>query len=40
VERELIRGLHKLPERLMLVLDIERAVEVQIPGATLKDRQL
>jgi purine-binding chemotaxis protein CheW len=28
MDRELIRGVHKLPQRLLLVLDIERAVEI------------
>jgi purine-binding chemotaxis protein CheW len=28
MDRELIRGVHKLPQRLLLVLDIERVVEI------------
>jgi len=30
---DVIRGVHKLPERLLLVLDTERAIEVSDPGS-------
>jgi purine-binding chemotaxis protein CheW len=36
--REMIRGVHKLPERLLLVLDTERAVKVDDPGATAEEK--
>ncbi len=32
IARELIRGVHKLPDRLLLVLDTERAVNVAEPA--------
>ena len=36
--REMIRGVHKLPERLLLVLDTERAVNVADPGPSAAER--
>ena len=36
VVRELIRGVHKLPERLLLVLDTERAVNIDSAPAAKK----
>jgi purine-binding chemotaxis protein CheW len=32
VAREMIRGVHKMPERLLLLLDTERVVDVAEPG--------
>jgi len=37
--REMIRGVHKLPERLLLVLDTERAVDGADPGLTAEERK-
>ncbi|MGA8314017.1 MAG: chemotaxis protein CheW [Terriglobales bacterium] len=37
--REMIRGVHKLPERLLLVLDTERAVDVADPAPVVEDRE-
>ncbi|MGA2423780.1 MAG: chemotaxis protein CheW [Terriglobales bacterium] len=37
--REMIRGVHKLPERLLLVLDTERAVDGSDPGLTAEERK-
>jgi purine-binding chemotaxis protein CheW len=36
--REMIRGVHKLPERLLLVLDTERAVNVGDPSVAAEGR--
>jgi purine-binding chemotaxis protein CheW len=36
---DLVRGVHKLPERLLLVLDTERAVDVAIPVAALAEKE-
>jgi purine-binding chemotaxis protein CheW len=36
--REMICGVHKLPERLLLVLDTERAVNVDEPDASAKEK--
>jgi purine-binding chemotaxis protein CheW len=38
MEREMIRGVHKLPERLLLVLDTARAVNVADAGSTAGER--
>ncbi len=38
VAREMIRGVHKLPERLLLVLDTERAVNVGDPSVAAEGR--
>lgn len=37
--REMIRGVHKLPERLLLVLDTERAVHGADPGLAAEERK-
>lgn len=37
--REMIRGVHKLPERLLLVLDTERAVDVADPSPITEERE-
>jgi len=37
--REMIRGVHKLPGRLLLVLDTERAVNLVEPVVTADERQ-
>ena len=37
--REMIRGVHKLPERLLLVLDTERAVDAADPGLAAEERK-
>ncbi|MGO9124055.1 MAG: chemotaxis protein CheW [Terriglobales bacterium] len=37
--REMIRGVHKLPERLLLVLATERAVNVADPGPIVEERK-
>jgi purine-binding chemotaxis protein CheW len=36
---EMIRGVHKLPERLLLLLDTTRAVNVADPGPTAEERK-
>jgi len=38
MEREMIRGVHKLPERLLLVLDTARAVNVADTGPAAGER--
>ncbi len=37
--QEVIRGVHKLPERLLLVLDTERAVNVADPSPITEERK-
>ena len=37
--REMIRGVHKLPERLLLLLDTERVVNVADPGSIAEERK-
>ncbi|MFZ0135487.1 MAG: chemotaxis protein CheW [Candidatus Sulfotelmatobacter sp.] len=37
--REMIRGVHKLPERLLLLLDTERVVNVADPGPISEERK-
>ncbi len=37
--RDVIRGVHKLPERLLLLLDTERVVNVAEPGPIAEDRK-
>ena len=37
--REMIRGVHKLPERLLLLLNTERVVNVADPGPVAEDRK-
>jgi|SRR5208282_1632829 purine-binding chemotaxis protein CheW len=37
--REMIRGVHKLPDRLLLVLDTERAVNVADPCSIAEERK-
>ena len=39
IAREMIRGVHKLPERLLLLLNTERVVNVADPGPVAKDRK-
>jgi purine-binding chemotaxis protein CheW len=39
IAREMIRGVHKLPERLLLLLNTERVVNVADPGPVVKDRK-
>ncbi len=38
--RDVISGVHKLPERLLLVLDTERAVEIGEPIAALLEKEI
>jgi purine-binding chemotaxis protein CheW len=37
--REMIRGVHKLPERLLLLLDTDRVVNVAEPGPMAEERK-
>jgi len=37
--RDVIRGVHKLPERLLLLLDTERVVNVAEPGPIAEERK-
>jgi purine-binding chemotaxis protein CheW len=39
IAREMIRGVHKLPERLLLLLNTERVVNVADPGPVAEDRK-
>ena len=36
--REVVRGVHKLPDRLLLVLDIERAVDLEASTTHLEEK--
>jgi purine-binding chemotaxis protein CheW len=40
IAANVIRGVHKLPGRLLLVLDTERAVEVAEPAAALQEAEV